>query len=180
MLIQDLRFSVRLARRNPLLTCAVVATLALGVGLDAGVFTIMDGAVRRPRVQKEPESFVHVQVDVDTPNRKAQGEPFSTTAPDYAVYRDSAESLSDLAAWHVVRVPIGRDARPTLAMLVSCNFFTVYGLEHPIAGRAFTPADCAGTGRIVVISEEVWRSRSSSRTSISRATRTRRGSRRPA
>ena len=48
-LVQDLRFSGRLARRSPFLTCAVVATLSLGVGLDAGVFTIVDGAVRQPR-----------------------------------------------------------------------------------------------------------------------------------
>jgi hypothetical protein len=44
-----------------------LVTLALGVGLDAGIFTIIDGAVRRPRAERDPESFVHVQAEVDTP-----------------------------------------------------------------------------------------------------------------
>jgi putative ABC transport system permease protein len=157
--IQDLRFSVRLATRSPFLTCAVVATLALGVGLDAGVLSIVDGSVRRPRVQHDPDSFVHVQVDFESRTRRSRAELFSTTAADYLVYRESVESLSDLAAWHAVRAAVADDAGPTLAMLVSCNFFNVYGLRHAFIGRAFTPADCSGTERLAVISEEVWRSR---------------------
>jgi predicted permease len=156
---QDLRFAVRLARRSPLLTGAVVATLALGVGLDAGIFTIIDGAVRRPRVERDPESFVHVQADFDTPTLHFKGNPFGTTALDYAAYRAGTESLSDLAAWHIVRVAVEQDATPTLAMRVSCNFFAVYGLPHALLGRAPSPADCDGSHAFVVLSEEVWRAR---------------------
>jgi predicted permease len=158
-LVQDLRFSGRLARRSPFLTCAVVATLSLGVGLDAGVFTIVDGAVRQPRVQHDPDSFVHVQVDFSTRTTRSVGQPFSTTSADYLSYRDGVTSLSSLAAWHVVRATVDRDAKPTLAMLVSCNFFTVYGLQRPLIGRVLTPADCLGTDQGVAISEEVWRGR---------------------
>src|SRR5437899_2718222 len=103
VLSQDLRFSARLARRSPLLTCAVVATLSLGVGLDAGVFTIVDGAVRQPRVQHDPASFVHVQVDFSTRTNRSIGQPFAATTTDYIAYRDGATSLRDLAAWHGVR-----------------------------------------------------------------------------
>src|SRR5713101_1932093 len=150
---QDVRFACRMARRNPLLTCTVVATLALGVGLDAGIFTILDGAVRKPRVQYEPESFVHVQVNFESPTRRSTGDPFSTTSADYFDYRDSATSLRELAAWHVVRGTIGQDAKPTLTLLVSCNFFAVYGLSQPLMGRLLTPDDCAHNNRVVLISE---------------------------
>lgn len=158
-LAQDLRFSGRLARRSPFLTCAVVATLSLGVGLDAGVFTVVDGAIRQPRVQDDPDSFVHVQVDFSTGASKSTGQPFSTTSADYRAYRDGVTALSDLTAWHVVRAIVERDAQPTLAMVVSCNFFRVYGVERPLLGRVLTPADCLDTEAGVVISEEVWRRR---------------------
>ena len=158
-LVQDLRFSGRLARRSPFLTCAIVATLSLGVGLDAGVFTIVDGAVRQPRVEHDPGSFVHVQVDFSSRTTRSAGQPFSTTSADYLSYHDSVTSLSSLAAWHVVRATVDRDAKPTLAMLVSCDFFTVYGLQHPLIGRALTPQDCSRTDYAVAISEEVWRGR---------------------
>ena len=156
---QDLRFAVRLAWRSPLLTGAIVATLALGVGLDAGIFTIVDGAIRRPRVERDPESFVHIQADFDTPTLHFKDNPFGTTASDYAAYRAGTESLSDLAAWHIVRVAVAQDGTPTLAMRVSCNFFAVYGLPHALLGRAPSPADCDGSQRFVVLSEEVWRAR---------------------
>src|SRR5205814_8695081 len=93
VLSQDLRFSARLARRRPLLTCAVVATLALGVGLDAGVFTVVDGAVRVPRVDHDPKSFVHVQVDFRTSTHRSKNNLFSTSTLDYFAYRDNVESL---------------------------------------------------------------------------------------
>jgi putative ABC transport system permease protein len=156
---QDLRFSVRLARRSPLLTVAVVATLALGVGLDAGIFTIIDGAVRRPRVERDPDSFVHIQADFDTPTLHFKGNPFGTTASDYAAYRAGTESLSELAAWHIVRVVVAQDPTPTLAMRVSCNFFAVYGVTHALLGRSPSPTDCDGSQNFVVLSEELWRTR---------------------
>lgn len=157
--IQDLRFSGRLARRSPFLTFTVVATLALGVGLDAGVFAVVDGAVRQPRVQQEPASFAHVQVDMTTRTQRLVGQPFSATSIDYRALRDGATSLADLAAWHVVRTTIEQDATPTLAMLVSCNFFRVYGLEQSVLGRPLITRDCTRSDRLVVISEEVWRTR---------------------
>jgi putative ABC transport system permease protein len=156
---QDLRFAVRLARRSPLLTGAVVATLALGVGLDTGIFTIIDGAVRRPRVERDPGSFVHIQADFDTPTLHFKDNPFGTTASDYTAYRAGTESLSELAAWHIVRVAVAQDATQTLAMRVSCNFFAVYGLPHALLGQAPSPADCDKSQRFVVLSEEVWRAR---------------------
>jgi putative ABC transport system permease protein len=88
-----------------------------------------------------------------------KGTPFGTTASDYTAYRAGTESLSDLAAWHIVRVAVAQDATPTLAMRVSCNLFAVYGLPHVLLGRAPSPGDCDGSQRFVVPSEEVWRAR---------------------
>ena len=59
-LLQDVRFGFRLIQRNPLLSSAVVLTLALGIGLDTAVFTAVNGILFRARVEKDPDSFVQL------------------------------------------------------------------------------------------------------------------------
>ena len=58
--VHDLRFAWRLIRNAPAVSLATIATLALGVGLNAGVFTILDGMIFKPRVTVDPASFVRV------------------------------------------------------------------------------------------------------------------------
>jgi len=60
-LARDLRFALRLIRKSPTLSIATIVTLALGIGLNAGVFTVISGLLLRPRVTVQPETFVHLQ-----------------------------------------------------------------------------------------------------------------------
>lgn len=55
---QDVRAACRIIRKSPLLSGATIATLAISVGLDAGVFTLVDGMLFRARVERDPQSFV--------------------------------------------------------------------------------------------------------------------------
>ena len=67
-MLRDVRFGFRLLRKTPILSGAIVLTLALGIGLDAGVFNLIDGVLFRPRVEHDPEAFVQVGVEYSRPN----------------------------------------------------------------------------------------------------------------
>ena len=60
-LSRDLHFAFRLIRKAPVLSIATIVTLALGIGLNAGVFTVLSGLLLRPRVSVDPATFVHLQ-----------------------------------------------------------------------------------------------------------------------
>jgi len=158
----DVRYSGRLIRKSPVLSIATILTLALGIGLDAGVFTVINGLLFRPRVAHDPATFVEVHPDYGGTAGLPQGLPF-VSIQDYEAYR-RASSLSDLAAWTPVHASIGASTRAEgggnhVPLLVTCNFFAVYGDERPLVGRVFRPEECAVPGEtaVAVIGEDLWR-----------------------
>jgi hypothetical protein len=70
--IQDARYGVRQIGRSRLHAVAVVLTLALGVGLNTGVFSVLNGMLFRPRVTKDPATFVHLATEVLEKNQTRQ------------------------------------------------------------------------------------------------------------
>jgi len=144
--LHDVRFSTRLIAKHPLLSAATILILTLGIGLDAGFFTLIDGVLLRPRVAHDPATFVEVRT-----------RPLMSL-DEYQAYRD-ARSLRALAAWAPVHASI--DGSPVLPLLVTCNFFAVYAPARPLLGHVFGDADCASAdaGRLAIIGEQVWRTR---------------------
>lgn len=159
-LAQDLRFALRLIRKAPTLSIATIVTLALGIGLNAGVFTVISGLLFRPRVTVEPETFVHLQPEYSGSRIPIHESPALSTA-DYLALRDRSTTVRPLAAWTVRGLRIGKDAPSRdLTLLVSCNFFDVYGLDRMERGRTFRSDECVQDGPLVtVISDELWRRR---------------------
>lgn len=158
---QDLRYALRSLRGSPLLASATVLTLTLGIGMNTGIFTLLNGMILRARVEKEPETFVHLaaQYSGDAPNRLLDG---SASVDDFQAYQENARTVTNIAAWGIGRTTIGReDPNTELALLVTCNFFHLYGLDQPRLGRLFRPDECAkpGSAPVVLISEELWRNR---------------------
>ncbi|HLJ46683.1 MAG TPA: ABC transporter permease [Bryobacteraceae bacterium] len=159
-IFQDLRYAFRMLLRSPLIAGAVVLTLALGIGVNTGVFTVVDGMLFRARVGKDPGSFVHFSPQYSGDS----GFGFMSSAvsfEDYTAFRDHTQSIRDLATWSIVRPAIGDDTSSSLAMLVSEGFFNLYGLERPKLGRLFLANEFSreSPAPVVVISEELWRSR---------------------
>jgi putative ABC transport system permease protein len=155
---RDLRFALRLIRRTPALSIATVVTLALGIGLNAGVFTVLSGLMLRPRVTVSPDSFVHLQPAYTGTNVPRMESPqFSTR--DYLALRDRTTTLSSVTAWTVRGTRIGERAPfRELTLLVSCGFFEVYGLDRFERGRGFRPEECSGSAvPVAIISDEFWR-----------------------
>jgi predicted permease len=160
-LIQDLRFGLRMLRKNPGFTAVAVITLALGIAVNTAVFTAFDSLVLRPRPVKDPDSLVAVF-------RTAPGDARGRFSyPDYVYFRDHCKSFSDLslmafgmavtssdlppagpeatsrvAAAAGFQLPqlLQGSAQPMVAVFVSGNYFQMLGAV-PLRGRLLLPED---------------------------------------
>jgi predicted permease len=160
----DLRFALRSLRKNILLSATVVITLGFALGLNTGVFTLIDASLFRPHVNKDPATFFRVHAFY------SDGFVEGLISPsDYKAYLVGARSVRELAAWDDVWTTLGTRAPITIRIaMASCNFFSVYGLDRPELGRFFLPSECfvPGSGPVAVISDELWHSRFEARSPI--------------
>ena len=156
--LDDLRFGARLLRKHAVLSAATILTFTIGIGLNAGVFTVLDGLLFRPRVAYDPSSFVELIVDKADAGKRSVVPLVSLEDYD-ALAR--ATSLRDVAAWTPVHAAVGDEtrAREYIPLLVTCNFFAAYGPDRPLLGRLLRDEDCArsDTPPIAVIGEDLWR-----------------------
>jgi predicted permease len=153
---EDLRFSMRSLRKHALLSTVVIATLTLGVGFSAGIFTLINAIYLRAKIDKDHDSFAEVH-SVYTQDPTRPGRPGGTTLEDYLAFRDRVKSLGKLAAHAGIEAPLGNDdPAETRAQLVTSNFFSLYDVERPIMGRLLEPEDCSEARPVVVLSERVW------------------------
>ena len=155
---QDVRYGVRTLRKNPTFTAVAVVTLALGIGVNTGIFTVVNAVLFRGLSAPGAHELVSVSQSVQGVPDLAGQEAFSTSE-DFA-YRDRAQTLSGLVAYGNARgaATLGGDTpRKILGALVSCNYFAVLQ-QPPALGRAFAARDCEpGADLVVVLSHELWR-----------------------
>jgi len=162
---QDLCYAWRSLRRHTVLSVTVLATLTLGIGLNAAVFTLINADALRPHVGKDPDSFLRVHAAY-TRDAARPGYPGKVTLEDYLAF-DRSTRACDLAAFAQLDAQLGQaDPVRVRALLVTSNFFSVYGLDRPLLGRLLQPADFAGASPVVVLSEELWRNRFGADTQI--------------
>src|SRR5499426_1907962 len=155
---QDLCYAARGLRKHALLSVVVVATLSLGIGISAGVFTLINASALRARIDKDPDSFVRVFTSY-TRDPLRPGRPGDTTLPDYFAFRDQARSLRELIASTDFRPALEDDPSETRVRLTTCNFFALYQPDRMILGRVLQPQDCSAANPVAVLSEPVWRNR---------------------
>ncbi|HTP33823.1 MAG TPA: ADOP family duplicated permease, partial [Candidatus Acidoferrales bacterium] len=154
---EDIRYGVRLIRRNPLLSAVVVLTLTVGIGINASVFTVVERVALKPLVNRDPASFLRF-----FPENQRTGHDRPVSYSEYIALRDRTRTVRQLAALRVFPALIGDDdtvGSPGLA--VSCNFFLVEGLDRPLLGRLIDANDCRAPGQapVALISENVWHTR---------------------
>ena len=155
---QDLRYALRTLRRSPAFTAVAVATLALGIGVNTGIFTVVNAVLFRALSAPDAHELVSISQAVQgVPDLLGQ-DAFSTS--EYFAYRDRAKTLSAVAAYGTAmgEATLGGDApRKILGALVSCNYFAVLQ-QPPALGRGLTPHDCEpGADLVVVLSHDLWR-----------------------
>ena len=155
---QDVRYGFRTCRRNPTFTAVAVVTLALGIGVNAGLFTVVNALLFRDMSAPGARDLVSIAQTVQGVPELAGQNMFSTS--EYVAYRQRAQTLSGIVAYGNARgeATIGGDVpRKVLGALVSCNYFDVLQ-QPPVLGRAFAAHDCApGAPLVVVLTHELWR-----------------------
>jgi len=155
---QDFLYTIRSARRTPLLTVIAILALALGIGLNAGVFTLLNAMFLNAPTQTDPFRFVQVYPRYEGWFVGA-GQYSAFTTEDYEAIRAHATTLADTAAW-TTHGTIAEEAHRSLpTLLVTCNYFHVFGNDQPLLGRFLNPHECErGTAvQVAVLTEPVWR-----------------------
>lgn len=146
-LLKEIRFGLRVLRKNPGFTIIAVLTLALGIGANSAIFSLVSGILFRPLPFAQPDQLVSVRASYPRGAFVAMREQAHTL--DVAAYAEGHEfNLTGL----------GEPVRLTAAM-VSAEFFSVLGI-HPQLGRAFHPGeDAAGQDSYVILSHSLWQDR---------------------
>jgi predicted permease len=156
---QDLRFAVRMLLKNPMFTAAAVVTLALGIGLNAAVFSAVHALLFRPLPQVANDAEL-VQLYREWPGDMPYG---SNSIPHYQDLRDRVEAFGgDVAAWTFVPMSLSADGQSQRIMgnMVSANYFDVLGAP-PVMGRGFLPEEAVDPGahRVIVLGHSFWQTR---------------------
>jgi len=155
---QDLLYTIRSARRVPLLTAVAILALSLGIGLNAGVFTLLNVLFLNSPVLHDPSSFVQLYPRYEGWFTGAgQYSTFSTE--DYEAIHAQSNALADSAAWQPSSAVLQQARQSIGTVLVTCNYFHVFGADHPQMGRFFTPQECArgSAAQVAVLSGPSWK-----------------------
>src|SRR5690348_8689127 len=145
-LARDVRQSVRSLRRAPLFTAVAVLTLALGLGANTAIFSVIDAMLLRPLPGvREPDRLVAFE-------RVQPTDVFDNFGyPDYLGYRDGARTLSGVAAYSTSILNLGTNTAERIrGNLVTGNYFSTLGV-HAAAGRLIQPADEGAPGASPVV-----------------------------
>src|SRR5262245_60007945 len=156
-MLQDLRYGARMLLKYPGFTCVAALTLALGVGANTAIFSLIDAALLKMLPVNNPERLVLLGRAL----RDATVTQFPYRA--YNQIRDQNEVLSGLLAWHPLRLTVSVDGQPEPAVagqLVSGNYYSVLGVNAAL-GRMIVPDDdrAPGESPVCVISHNYWRRR---------------------
>jgi predicted permease len=157
---QDVRFGARMLRKNSGFTVVAVLTLALGIGANAAIFSLVYSLALRPLPVRDAASVVNVYEEFRGRfSRGTEGSPSLASYPEYLNYRDHSRVLTGLSAYAPVSLsPSGTTGEEISGLLASCDYFVVLGGDVT-AGRGFNSDDCreAGESPIAVISNAFWR-----------------------
>jgi putative ABC transport system permease protein len=147
---QDLKYAMRTLARSPGFTLVAVITLALGIGANTAIFSVVNGVLLTPLRYEEPDRLV----------RLFYRQHWHVTAPAFIDYRDMIEGFESVAAiynyreWGQTLTGRGPPRRVT-ALPISAEFFDVYGVL-PIIGRTFHRDEERVSSRVVVLSHRLW------------------------
>jgi putative ABC transport system permease protein len=155
--MSDFRYALRSLAKSPGFTAAAIVTLALGIGFNSAVFSLVDAAVLKPLAYANPEELVRVWDS----NPSRGFERFSASPPNFADWRAQNSTLSGMAAFTEDDAILteGGEPKRLSAWAVSPALFTVLG-ARPLYGRVFEPAEeNPGREKTVVLSWDFWQRR---------------------
>jgi predicted permease len=153
--IQDLRYALRALAAKPGFTAAALLTLALGIGANTAIFSVINGFFLRPLPYPDSERLVWVYNTYP----KSDLEEAGTSIPDYLDRKERAAGLEDLAMFTFQSFNLAADGRPErlVGLRATPSLFTTLGVQ-PALGRAFTDDDAViGREKVAVLTHDTWR-----------------------
>jgi putative ABC transport system permease protein len=153
-LIQDLRYALRQLSKSPAFSAVAVVTLALGIGANTAVFSIIDAVMLRPLPYSQPDRLIEAQ-SVNTHNPQ----PSAISYPDFFDWRSQNRTLEHLVSYHDNLFTLTGLERPIQvdAEVVSWDLLPALGIR-PELGRGFAPDEEKAGTRVVLISHALWTS----------------------
>jgi putative ABC transport system permease protein len=153
-LLRDLRYALRTLARNPGFTCVSILALALGIGANSAIFTVVNSVLLQPLRFQKPEQLIVVRER----NLKGGFPQFSVSPGNYLDFRDHNHAFSGMAAFGRQGLNLSGGAEPERLQgaRITANFFDVLG-RRPALGRSFTDREAQlGSHHVIVISFGLW------------------------
>ena len=157
-LLQDIRYGIRTLAKNAGFTVVAVLTLALGIGANTAIFSVIENVLLRPLPYPQPERLVEIW------NTYPPQVPRAGLSPgDYADWRKQAKSFSEMGAYadvsHGFNLTGDGEPQRVLVGYASSSLFPMLG-ARVVAGRSFVPEeDRAGSAPVVLLSHQLWQGR---------------------
>jgi len=153
-LLADTRFALRWLRKSPGFALVAIASLAIGIGFNTALFTIVDALLFKPLPVAAPERLI----DVFTSDSTGTVDYSTSSYPDYLDLQARNEVFDGLVGYSPMMAAVNLDSRSRLAMgeIVTGNYFQVFGVGAAI-GRTILPADDAPAApRVAMVSHRYW------------------------
>ncbi len=161
-LLQDLRYALRTLLKNPGFALIAIVTLALGIGANTAIFSVVNGVLLKPLPYREPEQLIRVF-------ERSQAQPrFPMAQGNFQDYREQNTTLPGLALYtrHDMELSQGDKPERLAALGVTAGFFELLGVQ-PLLGREFRREDeLPGNSSVVILSHALWQRRFNSDPSI--------------
>ena len=155
---QDMKYGARMILKSPGFALVAVLSLALGIGVNTAIFSVVDAVLLRPLPYKNPDRLVLLWSTA-----ASQGLPISSTAPpDYREWRKQNHAFDDVAAFYYGDFNLSGPGQPperVQGAIITASLFPLLGIEPPL-GRAFlTDEEEFGHHRTVLLSYGLWQRR---------------------
>ena len=152
-LFQDIRYAARMLRKTPGFTAIAILTLALGIGANSAIFSVVNAVLLRPLMYKDSENLIRLYEGLP------QGGTGSVSVPNLKDWREQNTAFSQMAAYQYGNFNLSVQDQPEriIGANVSSEFFDVLGTPAQL-GRTFQKGeDQPGGNRVVVLSDGLWR-----------------------
>ena len=151
-MLNDLRYALRMLLKSPGFSIIAIITLALGIGANSAIFSVIDTVLLRPLPFPQPNELAMLW---SAPNKGAERETHSI--PDYLDFREQAKSFSALALYNKSSAVLNSDpnGHEVRGLVATSDIFSVLGVT-PNLGRAYNRAEDTPGARVVVLTYEAW------------------------
>jgi predicted permease len=149
----DLRYAFSWLRRSPAFTAVAVASLAIGIGFNTALFSIIDAVLLRPLPIERPDEVVDVYT------KGSDGDTYATNSyPDFLDFRAQNQVFTGMLGYSpaIAAVKTGEQSRMALGEVVTGNYFQLLGVRAAIGRTLLAEDDLAGAPRVVALSHRTW------------------------